>query len=576
MASELAVTEHEIRAEHVRNLFAETASTVVAHVITGSTIAVYLWLDAARDTAAPLLWLAALIVACAMRLAVLARFRREPEGSLHWRTWGRIGTALSGVFGAIWGGAILLFLDLDKTGSAILLSVIPIGMAAAASGRNAPVPQAFAAFEVPITLSLTLVLVLSHTLLGYLLGGLVLFTSVQRFVSAWHLHGILDRALRLGFENLALRREAERSNAAKTRFLAAASHDLRQPIHALGLSFSALLPHLSGSRTAPLARQVESCIEAIRQMLEALLDVSKLDAGVVKPELSQVDLQALLGRLMGELTGVAEQTGNRLRLRIGGAPRVYTDPAMLESILRNLVGNALRYTSKGQVLVAVRRRGWALRIEVWDTGIGIPEDQLEEVFVEFRQLHNPQRDRGSGLGLGLAIVKRLAALLDHPLEVRSRLGRGSCFRISVPRATGPAPDGPASEPRAPLAPATGEDATVLVLDDDPDVRAAMATLLGVWGYRVLLAGTIGEAMDLAAREGFDLLVVDYRLPDDTTGAEAIDALQHRRGAPIPALVITGDTAPDRLREAGELGLPLLHKPVHPAKLRAALRQLGKR
>jgi CheY-like chemotaxis protein len=251
-------------------------------------------------------------------------------------------------------------------------------------------------------------------------------------------------------------------------------------------------------------------------------------------------------------------------------------PTTEDAIRAAQVGN-LFYTRDGKVLVSARRRGAFLRIAVRDTGVGIPENMLEEVFVEFRQLHNPERDRTRGLGLGLAIVKRLAALLDHPLQVRSVPGRGSCFAIVVPlSATRRDTPSPATAEAARNPSDSGADIRVLVLDDDGVVRTAMAALLGSWGYRVLVAGSIGEALDLAGREHFDLLVVDYRLPNESTGADAIRALEGQRGRAIPTLLITGDTAPARLREAGALGVPLLHKPVQAAKLRAALRHLLER
>jgi len=305
-----------------------------------------------------------------------------------------------------------------------------------------------------------------------------------------------------------------------------------------------------------------------------LLDISKLDAGVVEPKVGPTGIDALFQRLETELSAAAREQGNRLRFRPCRA-WVQTDPAMLERILRNLIGNALRYTDRGRVLVAGRRRGTELRLEVWDTGCGIPKERIDEIFVEFQQLGNPQRDRTQGLGLGLAIVRRLARLLGHRLEVRSTPGRGSCFAIYLP----PLPKH--DRERSPEAPAPEqtlagdtERLLVLVLDDDSIVREAMAELLRDWGYEILLAATLDEALAVTDERPPDLLVVDYRLPGDVTGGDAIQALHARAERSIPALVITGDTAPDRLREATARGYPLLHKPVQPAKLRSTLRYLA--
>jgi CheY-like chemotaxis protein len=284
-----------------------------------------------------------------------------------------------------------------------------------------------------------------------------------------------------------------------------------------------------------------------------------------------VDHGYLMEKLQHEHGAVARVTGNRLRVR---PKKVYvlTDEAMLQRILGNLVSNALRYTHNGGVLVGARRRATSVRIDVYDTGPGIPADALDDIFLEFHQLGNPERDRRKGLGLGLAIVKRLADLLGHGIEVRSRLRRGSRFSVTVPLCSAP-------QPRAAAAAYGGVGADlhgrrVLVLDDDPAVLDAMQALLENWGCDVITSTTPEEAEALApAAERLDMLIVDYRLSRDASGIDAIDRLQALRGARIPALVITGDTAPDRLREAEESGYPLLHKPVKPPQLRDVMRRL---
>jgi len=392
------------------------------------------------------------------------------------------------------------------------------------------------------------------------------------------------------------RREAERANAAKTRFLATASHDLRQPIHALGLFFANLVDRVRDAETQPLIKQIEDSIQAIDGMLSALLDISKLDAGVIRPNVGPVAVAELFKRLETEYqshginlfgtlrerrrfqrqdTGryaLNRETGNTLRIRSSQAV-VQSDPAMLERILRNLISNALRYTRNGRVLAGARRRGDRLRIEVYDTGPGIPEDQLDNIFLEFHRLGDPGRDRHQGLGLGLAIVNRLVALLGHEIEVRSRLEHGSRFSITVPlyrdatRYTRAAPSA--------LPAMTLRGHRVLVLDDDKAVLAAMDGLLERWGCTVIKAGSLDEARGQIAAHlpPPELLIVDYRLEDGFSGPEAVAILQKDLRRYVPALVITGDTAPDRLREAEASGYPLLHKPVQPAKLRSTLHHL---
>lgn len=396
----------------------------------------------------------------------------------------------------------------------------------------------------------------------------------------------------------AARQEAERANVAKTRFLATASHDLRQPIHALGLFFANLADRVRDTETKPLIKQIEDSIGAIDSMLSALLDISKLDAGVVHPTIGPVAVARLFKRLETEYQShginpfgpllerrlfkrpetehqpTAQGTGNTLHIRPNQAI-VQSDPALLERILRNLISNALRYTHNGRVLVGARRRGDKLRIEVYDTGIGIPEDQLENIFLEFHQLGQPEQDRrqGLGLGLGLAIVKRLAALLQHEIKVRSQVGRGSCFAITAPLIQDSSCHSLSSTTATPDKALRGH--RVLVLDDDKAVLAAMDGLLERWGCAVIKASSLEEAREQLKATALppELLIVDYRLQGQFSGLEAVAILQKALRRYVPALVITGDTAPDRLREAEASGYPLLHKPVQPAKLRSALHHL---
>lgn len=371
------------------------------------------------------------------------------------------------------------------------------------------------------------------------------------------------------------RKDAEQANAAKTRFLAAASHDLRQPIHALGLFFAELSDRVYSPETALVIDQIGDSIAAINSMLNALLDVSKLDAGIVKPVIQPFALAALFEHLQAEFQPIALENHNGLSIRPTLA-MVNTDSAMLERMLRNLIGNALRYTENGRVLMAARARGQNIEIQILDNGAGIPEDQFDEIFIEFHQLQNPARDRRQGLGLGLAIVKRLAKLLHHDIKVVSRLGHGSCFSITLPMVH------PTTKPesgqlieRADVIKDALLGCRVLVLDDDSAVLEGMQGLLRRWGCNVIIAGSPAEAAErLAANvHRLELLIVDYRLPDNVSGIDVARNLQTRLGYPFAVLIITGDTGPERLKEASISGYPLLHKPTEPAKLRSVLQYL---
>ncbi len=363
---------------------------------------------------------------------------------------------------------------------------------------------------------------------------------------------------------------AETANQAKTRFLAAASHDLRQPLQALGL-FTATL---AGKPLAPDAQmivgKIEASLEALEGLLDALLDISKLDAGIIEPQVSAVSLGSLFDRLAAEFVPLAASRKISLSFRPTRAA-VLTDPALLERVLRNLISNALRYTEQGRVLVACRPHGHGLALEVWDTGRGIPPDQLKEIFREFHQLENPQRDRRKGLGLGLAIVERTCALLHHEIDVKSTLGRGSLFRVLLPAAM-PRPVPTAARPEPPRAAADMSGRFVIVIDDEPEVCDGLRGLLESWGLEVATADAASTALVELSRVGRtpDAIVADYRLRNRRTGAGAIARIRAQLEWGIPGILITGDTAPERLRQAREHGFPLLHKPVRPDRLRAAL------
>lgn len=401
-------------------------------------------------------------------------------------------------------------------------------------------------------------------------------------VACFRIRGIYSSALHLSFENVALRQKsdqarkaAEQANAAKTRFLAAASHDLRQPIHALNLFFAELSDRVRNAETNTLLTRIEESINAINSMLNALLDVSKLDAGVVKPDIKNTGLAEVFARLEAEFAPIAQENHNAFRIR-NTQLVVRSDPVMLERILRNLIGNALRYTGHGRVLVAARTRSESVQIQVLDNGPGIPEDQLGNVFIEFYQLSNPARDRRKGLGLGLAIVKRLVNLLKHDIKAASNLNRGCCFTITVPKAT-VRENIPGTKPEsADFAQAYSFDGcTILVLDDDIDILKGMHGLLTRWGCKVATAGSLDETFEKLAADRMnpELLIVDYRLSGNISGIEAAKKLQAQLAYPLPVLLITGDTGPERLREADASGYQLLHKPVQPAKLRSTMQYL---
>ena len=369
--------------------------------------------------------------------------------------------------------------------------------------------------------------------------------------------------------------EAETATLAKSRFLAAASHDLRQPTHALGMFVARLaqLPH--DAQAGEVIGHLEASVHAMQDLLNGLLDLSRLEANAVQAQVRPVALDDLFSQLRHGLSVTASDKGLRLRVRPTSS-WVATDPALLYQMLLNLVGNALRYTERGGVLVACRLRGngRVARIEIWDTGIGIDPAHHALIFNEFYQVANSERDRRKGLGLGLNIVRRTAALLGHALTLRSSLGHGTRFSIDVALAVAGAPTrGGLSVKANRMDELVGRQ--ILVIEDDALAREGLVTLLQSWGAEVRATEDIATAL-AHVNEGLcpDLIVSDYRLRDGENGMQAIEQLRAAAGCPVRACLISGDTDPALMEAARGAGLTLLHKPVRPAKLRSLLRSLA--
>ncbi len=375
-------------------------------------------------------------------------------------------------------------------------------------------------------------------------------------------------ALMLQLDDTRVARDAsEAANRAKSRFLAAASHDLRQPLHALGLFTDALSRRVHGAEEVQLIGRINTSVASLESLLSALLDVSKLDAGVVEARIEPTPLEPLFERLAGDYAPEAIERGIKFVV-VPTREVVESDPVLLERILRNLVANAMRYTQRGGVVMGCRRRGGRVGIEVWDSGPGVAQDERERIFEEFYQIGNPERDRSQGLGLGLAIVRRLAELLGHDIVLRSRMGRGSVFAVWVRRATHPV-FAERALPESLTAPL--RDRRVMFIDDEAPIREGMRCLLDSWGCRSTVAADPEEALAIAAgMPPPEALLVDYRLRGGMDGLRAIAQLRDSLGADIPAILISGESSVEELARIKDSGLLLLHKPVMPAKLRSAL------
>lgn len=359
--------------------------------------------------------------------------------------------------------------------------------------------------------------------------------------------------------------EAERANASKSRFVAAASHDLLQPLSAAKL----YLASLEGEGESPVVAKVSRALESVEHILDALLDISKLDIGKAALHEVPVSVGTVLAQLGEELMPVARQKGLDLRM-VSTSAVVRSDPTYLRRILQNLVSNALRYTDTGRVLVGARHVPRGVRIEVWDTGPGIPEDQQQAIFDEFRRL-NASASAAEGMGLGLAIVERACRLLGHDLTLTSAPGIGTCFRVTLPLHDGAALHPEQAAPRGWNAPRNLGAELVLLIENDADVLRALTTILEKWDLSVLAASSEAEAHDLVDEVGVapDAIIADYQLDDDRLGTDAIASLRGRLG-PIPACIVSANRSPELIAACGKLGLTLFPKPLEPARLAAFL------
>ena len=365
---------------------------------------------------------------------------------------------------------------------------------------------------------------------------------------------------------------ADAASVGKTRFLAAASHDLLQPLHVSRILTGALAERCRGPKTLSLVRQVDQALGAIDALLQTLLDISKLDAGALRPQPRAVNIGEILASVAASFEPLAHQRGLRLRVAASSAV-VVTDPTLLQRILQNFLSNAVRYTRSGGVLLGCRRRRGRIAVEVWDTGVGVAEDELGVIFEEFRRGTATDADTPPGLGLGLAIVDRIARMLEHPVAVRSSPGRGSMFSVSLPAGSAAVPVlAPAAETRSRNSLA---GKIVLCVDNEPSVLVAMRTLLEGWSCEVLTA-LDAESARREVRGGAivpDVILMDYHLKGDLTGLSALDTISLDIGRPVAAILVTANYT-DTVRDAAQArGYPVLHKPVRPGALRALMAQL---
>ena len=582
--------EREIDLACVRTLFRQIPNSFAAAMV----VTVYMAATLHGKVPAAWLvgWLALQGLAQVHRGWVFFSYRNAVVDVGNARRWARRYATYMAFAGGVWAVAAALFLD-DRQPLAIAFTLCGLyGITGGSVSGNAYYRPAVLWFIWPIFLTV-LVRLAAQGRGDFLALGLAsaAFAGILTLFCRVQSASIRD-SLRVRFENRDLlvrlaaqtsaaesaRAQAEQANLAKSQFLAAASHDLRQPLHALGLFSASLHGLVLDERAQQAVASIQTNIDALEDMFNVILDVSRLDAGVVEAHLAPQPRQPLLDKVVRQLQPLAQAKGLALAA-VPTAAWALTDLTLLQRVLGNLVSNALRYTERGGVLLAVRperndagEAGW--RIECRDSGVGIAEADHARVFDEFVQLHNPQRDRRQGLGLGLAIARRIGRLVGGELGLRSRVGRGSVFHLRLPAVQARASEAvPAAAPVAP-----GGDLlqgrVVMVIDDEASIRDGVCMLLEQWGCVVHAAADAAEALALSqGLPTLDLVLADLRLPGAHDGIGAVAALRASRAAPLQACLVTGESHAASLQAARDSGLTLLHKPVRAAQLRAAFNHL---
>lgn len=563
-------------AERIDAFYAQAPGSTVVNATLAMVAAGVMW----RSTAPVVLWtwLAGVAASLVLRLAMYRGWRGDPRRRANAGRWAACATLAMLTSGIAWGlGGVAMFQPERPLLEAFWI-ILLCGIAAGVVAANAFHFPALVAYIVPLLVPVAVRAALEGSGEQWAIAaglGLYLLFMLQQ---GRHQSRLIGDSIAQRLQNVELvarlreereaahaaRERAEAAGAAKARFFAAASHDLRQPLHALAL-FSGALAEESAGTAKDKARRILQSVDALATLFDHILDSARMESGALRPEVRAFPLQEALDAIAADHAEVARAKGLRLQVRPSNA-WVSSDPALVRRVLGNLVANAVRYTDAGAILVAARTRGARVVLEVRDSGRGIAPEHHERVFEDFFQVDNPGRDRAQGSGLGLATVKRIAFALDAPLALRSAPGRGSTFSLALPVADPLAQETlPAADPVA-VDPLHGR--VVLVVDDDQMAREALVGMLERWGIEVLACASPDAIAALAARAAPHALVADWRL-GAATGADAIRAARKRWGAALPALIVSGEQdAQDAAATA-----PVLRKPARPVQLRSTLQHL---
>ena len=520
-----------------------------------------------------IVWVGLVVLTSFGRIGTILLYRWAAPPTPLEKKWAILLTTAMGLSAAAWGiSSYLLFVPNTFQMQMNLAAFVTVTATyITMTSSYMPVIIVFQGLSIP---PLIIMLLLQGTAPHYATAAVMSVLVASTIIVASGRVRSVKELIRLRMELAHQKAQADAANLAKSKFLAAASHDLRQPLHALSIFTGALKTRLGENTETEIIGNIERSVNTLEDLLNALLDISKLDAGTIVPEKQVFKLERITRHLREEYMPQAQSKGLTLTIDTCDAV-VYSDPTLLETILRNIVSNALHYTQQGSVNLRCQVVGEQLTLQIVDTGVGIAEHQQEEIFREFHQLHNPERDRSKGLGLGLAIVRRLVHLLGHDLTLHSVPKQGSTFSLTLPLAQNTGAiishqqaDIPTNEPNLP-------SLNILVIDDEKSILQGTRLLLESWGFDVMTAETDTQALAQIEKTGQlpDAILADYRLPEGKTGVQAIEEIRRRAGHAIPAIIITGDIALEQLKEVNASQFAVLHKPVPPARIRAFIRQV---
>ncbi len=562
--------------QQARLFYQQLPTTMLGSIITSIVLVIIFY-----SIASPLIlfsWLAAQLTLAVLRIFIARRFFTIERPTDEVKKWVRGTGILSFIAGSLWGLSSLLFFTVEPAIYPIALSIILFGTITATVTSYSSIPWMYAAYSLPVSLQLAYSFMDTGIIEFQIMAALIIVFAIANLGFSRNAYKSTLNAINLNLRNIELieqlkqqKNTAEEASKAKSRFLAAASHDLRQPLQAM-LLFIDNLSTADADQQQKSIDNIRHSSNALKELFDELLDISKLDAGIIKTRKENFNIEKIIQEIYQDQLPLLQQKQQTLNCHIRPA-FIYSDPILVKRILQNIICNAMQYTPQGgEISIGiVEASAVSASISICDNGPGIPEDERNNIFDEFHQLHNPERDRSKGLGLGLAIVKRLIKLLGSEIDLKSAPGQGSCFSFQLPLGRKTDEIISADETPAPSQPLSGR--RILIIEDEKNIRTALQETLNQWGCITYAADGIETALQLISQQpDWDLILSDFRLRNKDTGLEAISAVNKVLNKNIPAIFITGDTAPERIREASDSGYTLLHKPVKPAQLRLAISQ----